>query len=209
MNEIYILDISNLVNDQKLFNYHFNNVPKFRQERILKYVHLKDRALSLSAFIVLMRLLKKHKIKYKDSDFKIDQYGKPYLKNNPINFNLSHSGHYVIVGISNSLIGVDVESFNPKLNTNSLIRNVLNEEEKIKYQNQKNQARYFYKIWCQKESYLKCIGLGLNLAMPKVNFNDPSIKNYRFVNFFKDNHQFSICLKAKEKINYQIIKLAK
>lgn len=82
-----------------------------------------------------------------------NKYGKPYIKDNPFYYNISHSYSYNILVISNQEIGIDIEKHR-KIN-NKIINKYYSKEEQQEVINNKDA---FYDIWCKKESYTKLIG---------------------------------------------------
>lgn len=93
-----------------------------------------------------------------------NEYGKPYLRGEGAPyFNISHSGRWVICGVSGSEIGVDVEQkgraerdvarhfFHP-LEYDAFM-GAASEEEAVEL---------FYNIWTLKESYVKYLGVGID-----------------------------------------------
>ena len=81
--------------------------------------------------------------------------GKPFFENGP-SFNVSHSGQYIVMAVSNKDIGVDIEE-NKEKDMSSLIR-IFNEAEAKMI---KEHADFYY-LWCAKESLIKCIGSSIN-----------------------------------------------
>ncbi|MCQ2794921.1 MAG: 4'-phosphopantetheinyl transferase superfamily protein [Bacilli bacterium] len=193
MLKVYYAKIDPLYNQEKYLAY-YQALPKNRQKRANNFINEEDRMRSVAAFSLLLKLLEDEKISYRDSNFRIDQNGKLYLLNSNIHFNLSHSGNYVIVAISDSLIGVDVEHIKPQKDIKEIVNYVLDEKEIEEFSKSKNQINDFYLMWTKKESYTKCIGKGLSAGMNTINLK--SIKNYYFKSFQKDNHQFAICNKG-------------
>ncbi|USK44101.1 4'-phosphopantetheinyl transferase family protein [Cytobacillus oceanisediminis] len=94
--------------------------------------------------------------------FKKGIYGKPFLQDYNIHFNISHSGNMVICAVDYHEIGIDVERVAPrKLDTLiSLFSD--NEQKYLKEMSSKDQLNGFYKIWTRKESYIKALGVSLN-----------------------------------------------
>ncbi len=204
MHKVYYAKITPL-EQKKRYQFYFNNLPLVRKEKANNYLKRIDKIRSVAAFSLLLKLLKDNKIKYKNSDFKIDKNGKLYLKDSNIFINISHSGDYVIAGLSNNPIGVDVEDINREAKYQELIKYVLNNEETTKFNKSTNKRKYFFEIWTKKESYLKCIGEGLKVAMPSIKEN--KFKDYYFKLFLINNHQFAICNKGEPVKNIKEIKL--
>ncbi len=116
--------------------------------------------------------------------------GKPYTKVSPIS--ISHSGDFVLVGVSDSEIGVDMElikPYNKRLITRFFSKD---EQEFIKSDTD------FFLIWTVKEAFLKLTGEGLK-GMTKLNVvkdNALHIEGYSIINQINDNYIFSIVTKG-------------
>lgn len=132
---------------------------------------------------LLNEVLKEHHI---NDDIIYNEYGKPYLKNNELYFNISHSGIYTILGISDKEIGVDIEEV--KEIKPNLIDKVCNEEEKKLIKNNED----FTLIWVKKESYVKYLGIGLRYGLNNVdttrisNFIIKKLDNYYISVYIED-----------------------
>ena len=112
-----------------------------------------------------------------------DGYGRPCIKNCEIDFNLSYSDEFVLVGVNNDgRIGVDIEKI--KDFDQLLIVDYFSNIEKgiINALLLEKQTKMCYKIWTAKESFVKAIGLGLELELAKIE-----------VSFFTEN-DFSVSL---------------
>lgn len=130
---------------------------------------------------------KKKKIEYVLNDFK-----KPFLLNNPnIYFNVSHSENMILVAIADQLIGVDVEKI-VKTDVENLFPFVFSREEE-KNIPLLNKIEYFYNIWCIKESYLKYIGIGLNVELKDINCK--FLNNFYLVSSLKNDKAIAISIK--------------
>ncbi len=113
-----------------------------------------------------------------------NEYGKPYFKNNPIFFNVSHSGDYTVLLVSDKECGIDIQKLTFKKN---VINKVCTEIEKNNIKN----AFDFTKIWVKKESYVKMIGQGISYGLKNVDTN--KIKNIKVKKY--KNYYIAICLK--------------
>ncbi|MCI0472054.1 MAG: 4'-phosphopantetheinyl transferase superfamily protein [Ignavibacteria bacterium] len=91
--------------------------------------------------------------------------GKPYLQSTGIHFNLSHSGEYVAMALSDHETGIDVEQIRP---INYRIAERFFSPEEVGVLNSKSgksKLEYFFDLWTLKESYLKMIGTGLTKSL--------------------------------------------
>ena len=97
--------------------------------------------------------------------FELSPYGKPYVRNLPVFFNISHSDDYVVCAVSENEIGIDIEKIR-KVHPRA--------HEKICTESEKDYISLtengFFEIWTLKESYFKCKGTGLGADIKKVSF---------------------------------------
>ena len=101
-------------------------------------------------------------------DLDYTQYGKPYYKNSDFNFNISHSGKYVVCAGSNqSPIGVDVEEIKP-INIEDF-REQFHPDELKEIIGSSNPLTSFYQFWTKKESVIKADGKGLSIPLNDLN----------------------------------------
>ena len=101
-------------------------------------------------------------------------HGKPAIEpgpdGRPIEFSLSHSGHYAVVAVANGrAIGVDVEVCRPDVEALSLAQRFFAslESDRIAQAHGQEQQRLFYRYWTGKEAYLKGRGVGLSLGLDR------------------------------------------
>ena len=141
-------------------------LPMEIKNRILQYKNNAATQRSLLGEILSRSVLsKKLDIPLQEVSVQKAEKGKPFLKNHPLYFNISHSGNWVVVATSEKEIGVDIE----------LIRNVdfriaeryFSEKEKNKLfgLSEEKQTAYFFDLWTLKESYLKLLGKGLTKSL--------------------------------------------
>lgn len=91
--------------------------------------------------------------------------GKPYLDNRKLEFNVSHSGAWLAVAVSQHAVGIDVEQFpsrpRPWLKLAERFFTAT-ETSWLHEQPESEQAQQFIRMWTQKEAALKAIGCGLS-----------------------------------------------
>ena len=167
-------------------------VDEKRRVKAERYVHEKDRLLSLGAGYLLKKYLSNGEIKENSS-------GKPFLLNGPL-FNLSHSGEYVVLAIHPSRdVGVDIERIDE--NKIDAIKFVLNEEEK-----DVTDLNTLFRIWSNKESLIKCNAQGLKdikhvCGLPLEGSKTYDDEDYFCKSMIYENYSLSITLKEKEPFN--------
>jgi len=91
----------------------------------------------------------------------IEDGGKPYLAQRNFEFNLSHTGRYGLLAISQLPLGVDIERFRPQANRLAIAKRVMPEDAIARIEAAENSDQVFYEEWTQLEARHKCIGIGI------------------------------------------------
>ncbi len=96
-------------------------------------------------------------------EFEIGENKKPHIKNNAtgLHFNLSHSGDWILLAVSNSTVGADVEFINPDYGYQEVLADNFSTAE-ISYINRKSSLERFFMLWTRKESLTKATAKGLD-----------------------------------------------
>lgn len=147
-----------------------------------------------------------------------DGNNKPWLKGNPLFFNLSHTKEAFAFAVSDTVsLGVDMEDINRNIDFKAVVRTFFSiEEEKYILEEKKKSRDRFFLLWTRKEALLKALGTGLidNLQNVEVFRKENYLKretlknilnqNYlcdHFIYSMKtDNNYLSVALPAKAKI---------
>ncbi|MGY3053455.1 4'-phosphopantetheinyl transferase [Pedobacter sp. UYEF25] len=104
----------------------------------------------------------------------LSKNGKPSFRN--LEFNLAHSGDYVLIALSNKPIGIDVEIPKEHFDFSVILKNTFSVEE-INYINQnQNSKKSFLILWTRKEALLKATGEGLTEDLPTISVLNNTIK---------------------------------
>lgn len=115
--------------------------------------------------------------------------GKPYTEKSPVS--ISHSGDFVLVGINEKEIGVDIEVIKPF--DKRLIKRFFTKDEENFLQCYAD----FFKIWTAKEACLKLTGEGLK-GMARLNVvkdNQLYIDGVNILSFEENGCQIAIVYK--------------
>jgi 4'-phosphopantetheinyl transferase len=106
----------------------------------------------------------------KTLEFKTNQHGKPYLDAD-IKFNLSHSRDLAVLALGKNYdLGVDLECFSKREYINLSNKYfAADEREYLNISHPAALALRFFKIWTQKEAYVKALGQGL--TFPTTSFS--------------------------------------
>ncbi|MEM7602621.1 MAG: 4'-phosphopantetheinyl transferase superfamily protein, partial [Verrucomicrobiota bacterium] len=106
-----------------------------------------------------------------DLHFVIGEKGKPYLAENELHFNLSHSEEKAALAISRlPSIGVDIEQFSRKVDIPALSRRCFRPSEIKRLEGLEDEAlqRAFFWTWTAKEARMKATGEGFGLEPGKI-----------------------------------------
>ena len=192
--KLYTIDINTAFHHKRTLLEKANDSQK---EKAMKYKNELDQVRSLASSYLINKLSKEPLL--------FNDMGKPFFENGP-SFNVSHSGQYIVMAVSNKDIGVDIEE-NKEKDMSSLIRIFNDAEAKMI----KEHADFYY-LWCAKESLIKCIGSSINRIkeIPALPFNGVKAfngKQYYVKTFIEDKHIISITRLSDEPFDIKIEKI--
>ena len=95
--KLYVIDIELAYRHKKTL---LESVSEVQKTKALKFKNEPDQIRSLASSY-LMNKLSKEPLQFNDM-------GKPFYQNGPY-FNVSHSGQYIVMAVSNKEVGVDIE----------------------------------------------------------------------------------------------------
>lgn len=189
---IYIPDFLSTVNDDFLL------LDLHEQRRANAFKFKKDS----DSFVVSHAALRKILSQYCDRSsqalqFNLNQYKKPYLTNvndHDIQFNLSHSHDYALVGVTQrDEIGTDIEYMRKTRDLDQIAERFFAEGEFHEYLQLTEEQKYqgFYNAWTRKEAFIKAIGFGLHFSLkdfvvslsPGIEAKIVDIKNGKFQSY--------------------------
>ncbi len=181
---VYLYAIHNVENkcNNKIYSF-LSILSEERRNKIEKNIYPVSQQQCILGESLLRYILWKHYgMRSNEISFTYNEYGKPALINpKEVYFNISHSGDWIVCGISNTPIGVDVEKGVNE--TMSIAKRFFTKEEYIYINSQLrcNQHDAFCKIWTLKESYIKCVGKGLSIPLDsfRFEFSDNEIRMYK------------------------------
>ena len=125
-----------------------------------------DRNLSLGAAYLLRAACADRGVDYEAQTVLEDENGKPYFKDVPLHFSLSHSGDRVLCAVSSVPVGCDTERVRPV--SLKAAERFFSSDEYARLEAQSDEAArqaLFFRLWTLKESYMKCTGLGFRLPL--------------------------------------------
>jgi len=170
------------------------------------YKHSDSLQRSLIAELLIRKILSlKLNLIGKNIVFQKGHNGKPYLVNNQMYFNISHSGKWVVGAFSDIEVGIDIELIRePNYEVAKRFYSKV-ELEKLNSIDDKNlKKEYFFDLWTLKESYLKAIGTGLTKSLSSFTiitsnkqiklFDDSPIDNIFFKQYqFDKEYKLAVC----------------
>ena len=171
----------------------------YRENKLASIKHKQTRRCSLCAELLLIEAVRREA-----PDFPLplvieaDSYGKPRFADREFEFSLSHSTHFAACALSDSPIGLDIQSL-AKCDER-LVRRFFTQREQDVILSSKNRDAAFTRLWCRKESFLKAIGLGLRLPLDSFDLSDedPTVsfreKAYGFREYRAEDLFFCICM---------------
>lgn len=163
-NTVYIWKIP-LNNSEINWNQWLLKLSSDEKKAAMRFQFERHRRRYIIAHVAMREILSTYlNVAVEDVSIRIDQNGKPYLLNNPIYFNLSHSHDMALLGVSfHGNIGVDIEFVNSKLDVMGIAERFFSSEEFKQLQDisPENRHLHFYHCWSAKEAFLKAKGLGI------------------------------------------------
>ena len=124
----------------------------------------------------LLRLLLSKMLNMQPSEISYVQgrFNKPFLKGNPVHFNITHTRNAFAIAISKySYIGIDLENVNRKFDFRSVEKMIFNSKERLFISESHEEARdRFFLLWTRKEAFLKAIGLGIITNMKQIGVHE-------------------------------------
>jgi len=132
-------------------------------EKTAQYKNTSDQLRHLAGEILSRAAIKRHTGAWPKEPFLCSEHGKPYLRHHPVYFNVSHSGDYVALAISENNVGVDIEKL--RLNKMRVARRFFSDTEINRLQASEIPDQDFTRLWSLKEAYLKYSGSGLTEAL--------------------------------------------
>lgn len=159
-------DKHDLILQEKLHDF-----PKEYQEHVLKLRKWQDAQLTVLGRLLLKESMNRNQQEFKQKEIAFGEYNKPYLKDNPIHFNISHSNEIALCALCrDQSIGVDIEMIAPIEVHDFFNQMTPFEIETIK--NSVDKVRSLFVYWTQKEAVIKADGHGLSIPLKSFEVRD-------------------------------------
>ncbi len=143
------------------------------KEQISRFISM-PAATSWCLSRILTRQILTHKIgiPVEQIVFNHNSFGKPYLQNNPVFINWSHTTGCLVLGVCRyTQIGIDIEKVEESaVKADDIASSFFTEEEYewIKNSHEKDKNMCFLSLFVQKEAYLKMKGTGLSTPLAEA-----------------------------------------
>ncbi|MDR0269768.1 4'-phosphopantetheinyl transferase superfamily protein [Paenibacillus sp.] len=163
MPQIIALELDNKLNSDT-FRILLEHLPVEKQAKINRFRQYEDALRTLfGELLVRVSIMDMHGLTNDNIQFHTNRYGKPFLVHpDTFHFNISHSGHWIVLAIDSSPVGIDIEKIQP-IDLSIAERFFSKNEHADLIKKPPNaQLSYFYDLWSLKESYIKYIGKGLS-----------------------------------------------
>lgn len=144
--------------------------------------------------------------------FEKEAHGKPYLANQTISFNISHSqeSFAMVWCLENIALGIDIEDKSKKRQQQTLAARTFDSAEMKAWQNPEflpiQAHEQWLKTWTRKEAVLKAHGLGIRLDLNTLNTENadetlthPLLGEWRYQSFVLDEQVVSVAWMKNEK----------
>ena len=154
------------------WQYYLNKVPSAFQTRALRYLRWQDQHSSLLSHLLLQRgLLEAGYPAHCLNLLQHEKHGRPFIDSS-LDFNLSHSGEYVVCALFKSgRGGVDIEKMRPI--EVSDFRSHMSLEEWSAITVPEVSYPKFFDYWTCKESVMKADGRGLYIPLESILLQGP------------------------------------
>jgi 4'-phosphopantetheinyl transferase len=176
MVHIYFCRINKNLDDRVLSPL-VQQMPVATIERLARYKRWEDYQSHLFGRVLLGRGLEYYGYDPKlILDLKYSPYKRPYLDGRPFDFNISHSGEWVMCALSSQCkIGLDIEKMEPVAIKD--FKGIFSPVEWGSIVHAGNQESRFYELWTQKEAVIKANGKGWGILPQDIQLN----KSYAFL----------------------------
>ncbi|MFN8295752.1 MAG: 4'-phosphopantetheinyl transferase superfamily protein [Chitinophagales bacterium] len=181
--------------DENIFQQFLLQLPPFLQKEIKAYKHRESAQASLFGKMLLLYGFKIMNTDYLLSNIQLGNKDRPFIDDN-LDFNVSHSGEYIIIAITrNSKVGIDIEKHR-NLNI-GLFKKYFDDGEWNAIQTSQNKLKTFFDFWTIKESAIKCDGRGVEvlsktqILKQKVNCDGVSFDYIQL--YIEDGYSCAVC----------------
>ncbi len=179
-------------------------VPTSYHSRINRFHRFEDRLRNLFGLLLLSRTWQTVFNKSLELEkIKTSEFSRPYLPGSPADFNISHSGDYVVCILSpDSPVGIDIEQ-KTDVDFSDFTR-TMSQQQWSEINESKDSLNTFFKYWTMKESVIKADGRGLSIPLTDIIFDNNKVsydENLWLLSPFKIDANHPGCVASSHEIN--------
>ncbi len=151
-------------------------LPPFDVENLASISHSAVRQRAIASTVGMRQILSTYLgITSTELEIVRSDYGKPSLaKKQLIDFNLTHSGDWILLAVTDERVGIDLETPRRLRDVEALVRRISTHWELDEWLAcpADERARAFYRLWTKKEAVTKLDGRGLQLSMAAIGLTE-------------------------------------
>lgn len=206
MLKVYIIN-TKIISNKSAFDYVFLCLDEARKKRIAGLKNRSSVIQTAAAGYLLYYGLKQLGMDIHTVSIKNGPHGKPYLSDCPdIHFNLSHSGEYAVMALSDRNVGIDIEKLRPV--GTSVIKKAFGEKAAEEFVNlpEEDSIQKFAELWTSAESYGKLSGEGVFTLLGSPLSSVDSISGYCFHKCTDiEGYFLTVCSSVSDAPDYEYI----
>lgn len=190
-----------MLGQKDLFRHFLCELSEQRQQKIESLRTETARRQSLGAWTLLDQLLVRYAgVHERDLTIAVGAHRKPYVVGHPdIQFNLSHSGEYVLAVLAPVEVGCDIQCVEKTGREEQLAARFFTSQEQAALV----EGIDFYRLWARKESWIKCDGRGMTEDLRGFSvLEDGQCRNQlagrHFADLRLDGYEIAVCYAGAE-----------
>ena len=177
---IYFFENYEQLSEENLIEF----LPPKRREKCLRLRQKKDRENCIASYLILKQAMRENGVEF--SELEADENGKPFIKDCPLYFNISHCRCGVALVVSEHPAGIDIQDIEPY--NGKVAERVCSPAEIEIINSSEDKDRAFTRLWTLKEAAAKCDGKGISI-----------LKNFSFKSKRKSFRKYNKNFKTFEK----------
>lgn len=191
-NEVHIWRSKLLFTTKQLNNF-FSFLSNDEKNKAFKFSFKSDMNNYVASKAILRLILSRYlNLSPVDIVFYKNYYGKPFVLDKKIGFNMSHSNEYAIYAIAeHKMIGIDIEyikeSFDELAIAGKFFSNI--EVQELKSVPEISRKEAFFNCWTRKEAFIKAKGTGLSTPLDSFDVSVISRESAESISIKMDNEE--------------------
>ena len=195
----YKYDIRDLNSDE--YNRWYSLMSKEKQQRVDRFRLEDDKKRTVVGEMLARKAISEWcNVPAETIQFDKNEYGKPFAVGLAVEFNISHSGDYVVCAVDDKPVGIDVEKIRPI--DLSVAKYFCTSEELVYlfghfpcdnefcYTTDEIVLVRFFELWTKKEACAKCIGKGIVSDDIKNCLDNQNVQSEKIDGYWVSTSQF-------------------